>query len=73
MRLVTDKPFLPATFLWCRYCLKPASFVIVNSVDYIDCLFLSQCQRRQAAIFHFFFIGSFGIIAAGNKKRKAKV
>jgi hypothetical protein len=69
MRLVTDKPFYrpPSRGV---VIAKPASFVIVNSVDYIDCLFLHSVTATTAIFSTFFFIGSFSIIAAGNKKKK---
>jgi hypothetical protein len=35
--------------------------------------FFHSVNGDKQLFFHFFFIGSFGIIAAGNKKRKAKV
>jgi hypothetical protein len=69
MRLVTDKPFYrPPSVV--SLLLKAAFFVIVNSVDYIDCLFLHSVNGDNSYFSTFFH--QLCIIAAGNK-RKAKV
>jgi hypothetical protein len=70
MRLVTDA-ILPATFPWCRYCLKPAFFVIVNSVDYIDLFFLHSVNGDNS--YFFLLFSSAALVLQLETKRKAKV
>jgi hypothetical protein len=71
MRLVTDKPFYrPPSRV--SLLLKEHSFVIVNSVDYIDCLFLHSVNGDNSYFFSLFSSAALVLLQL-EQKEKAKV